>query len=191
MFNYRATVALLGIIASSRSSVTKLEAAKLVYIMDKRHLEHFGRTITGDHYFAMPNGPVPSTTLNLINADEATDSKRYAALRSDMDELAIDAREVVAYRDSFLNIERKGNTATITAKKAPNLEELSESDEKIAKSVLAEFKDSGVGDILAYVHGLPEFERRFDESKKRVPIPIRDMLKNGSKRAKALYAFSR
>lgn len=39
---------------------------KALYFADKEHLEHFGRLICGDDYIAMPNGPVPSGTYNLV-----------------------------------------------------------------------------------------------------------------------------
>lgn len=190
MFNYRATVALIGLIASKRQHVAKLEAAKLVYIMDKRHLEHYGRSITGDSYVAMKKGPAPSTTLYLINADEENDPRRFNSLARAMDEIAVDAHEVVAYRDAYLNIERTGDMATISAKKDPDMDELSESDVRIAESVLAEFGSSNVSDLLDYVHGLPEYVRNFDAKKGCTPIPVEDIIAAGTKRAQALFALS-
>jgi uncharacterized phage-associated protein len=42
------------------NDLTNLKMAKLVYFADKRHLLKYGRTITGDRYFGMEHGPVPS-----------------------------------------------------------------------------------------------------------------------------------
>ena len=48
--------------------MTKYKISKLVFLADKHHLIRFGRTITGDRICAMENGPVPSQTLDLMNA---------------------------------------------------------------------------------------------------------------------------
>ncbi len=39
---------------------------KMMYIADKMHLERYGRFISGDKYAAMEQGPVPSSTYNMI-----------------------------------------------------------------------------------------------------------------------------
>ncbi len=39
---------------------------KILFFADKFHLENYGRLITGDHYRAMPNGPVPSGAYDII-----------------------------------------------------------------------------------------------------------------------------
>ena len=46
--------------------LTKLKAAKLLYLADQRHLFKFGRPITGDRYVAMDLGPVPESAYQLI-----------------------------------------------------------------------------------------------------------------------------
>ena len=46
--------------------LTKLKAAKLLYLADQRHLFKFGRPITGDRYIAMDLGPVPESAYQLI-----------------------------------------------------------------------------------------------------------------------------
>ena len=61
---------------------------------------------------------------------------------------------------------------------------------RIAESVLAEFNSSNVGDLLDYVHGLPEYVRNFDEEKGCTPIPVEDIIAGGTKRAQALFALS-
>jgi hypothetical protein len=39
---------------------------KVLYYADRHHLEEYGRLVCGDDYFALPNGPVPSGTYDLI-----------------------------------------------------------------------------------------------------------------------------
>ena len=48
--------------------LTRLKAFKLLYLADKRHLELYGRPITGDRYTAMKNGPVPSNTYDYVTS---------------------------------------------------------------------------------------------------------------------------
>jgi uncharacterized phage-associated protein len=41
-------------------------ALKVLYFADKEHLSRYGRLICGDSYTAMPYGPVPSNTYDLV-----------------------------------------------------------------------------------------------------------------------------
>ena len=51
------------------AGVDKLKLMKLLYISDREHFLRSGRPITGDSQYAMPFGPVPSNSLNLLNGD--------------------------------------------------------------------------------------------------------------------------
>lgn len=46
--------------------INSMKAYKLLWLADRYHLRNFGRTITGDRYFAMPYGPVPSDAKSII-----------------------------------------------------------------------------------------------------------------------------
>lgn len=67
-FNYKKSVQALNCFAvnSKEGILNNMKAIKLVWLSDRLHLRTYGRTITGDVYFAMPYGPVASTTLDLI-----------------------------------------------------------------------------------------------------------------------------
>jgi uncharacterized phage-associated protein len=39
---------------------------KLIFLFDKYHLVKYGRTVTGDWYAALPDGPVPSTVYDIL-----------------------------------------------------------------------------------------------------------------------------
>lgn len=56
-----------GYLAERIPGVTKKQICKLMFFADKDHLLRFGRTITGDTYFALEQGPVPSKGLDAIN----------------------------------------------------------------------------------------------------------------------------
>ena len=39
--------------------INSMKAYKLLWLADRYHLRQFGRTITGDTFFALPHGVVP------------------------------------------------------------------------------------------------------------------------------------
>jgi len=57
----------LAYLSAGVHDLTKLKAAKLLYFADKRHLVTYGRPITGDRYYCLDHGPVPSASLNALN----------------------------------------------------------------------------------------------------------------------------
>ncbi|MGH2509597.1 MAG: Panacea domain-containing protein [Ktedonobacteraceae bacterium] len=58
----------VGYIAERVPNVTKKQICKLLFFADKAHLLRFGRTITGDTYYALEQGPVPTKGLDAINS---------------------------------------------------------------------------------------------------------------------------
>lgn len=46
----------------------KTKLMKLFYFADFRHVKKYGRSITGDTYYHLEHGPIPSTILNLVNS---------------------------------------------------------------------------------------------------------------------------
>ncbi len=69
-FNYKKSVQSLCFLAKKHGgTLNKMKAIKLVWLADRLHLRRYGRTITGDVYFAMSFGPVASTTLDLVKPD--------------------------------------------------------------------------------------------------------------------------
>jgi uncharacterized phage-associated protein len=47
--------------------LTKWKICKLLYLADRMHLARYGRPITGDVYYALPWGPIPSYTLDALD----------------------------------------------------------------------------------------------------------------------------
>jgi len=45
----------------------KIKLMKLMYLADRDHFLHHGHPITGDAQYALPHGPVPTCTLNLLS----------------------------------------------------------------------------------------------------------------------------
>ena len=92
-FNYKKTVQALNYIAAKYGgTINKMKAIKLIWLSDRLHLRNFGRTITGDTYFAFKYGPVPSSTRDILESnssflsDEELDySSQYLSIISKRD----------------------------------------------------------------------------------------------------------
>ena len=66
-FNYKKSIQALNIIAQANGGcVNKMKAIKLIWLADRLHLRQYGRMITEDNYFALPLGPVPSATRDVL-----------------------------------------------------------------------------------------------------------------------------
>jgi uncharacterized phage-associated protein len=65
-FEARKAIEIILYIANRVPNLTKLTICKLIFFADKTSLEKYGRFISGDFYAAMPYGPVPSQTYDLI-----------------------------------------------------------------------------------------------------------------------------
>lgn len=50
-------------------TISKIDALKAVFFADRYHLLKYGRTVTGDTYYAMKHGPVASEIKNICNLD--------------------------------------------------------------------------------------------------------------------------
>lgn len=68
------------------SDLDKMKAAKLLFHADKYHLLKYGRPVIGDQYACMDYGPVPSTSLNIMNDVIANDPNFQPVLKSLFDE---------------------------------------------------------------------------------------------------------
>ena len=58
---------ILTIFSKNHQDLTKLRIAKLLYFINKYHLQKYGRVVLNDRYYRLPKGPIPSLTLNLLN----------------------------------------------------------------------------------------------------------------------------
>ena len=100
---------------SGITDLTKLKAAKLLYLADQYHLYRHGRPITGDRYIAMDLGPVPEDAFQLISRllepTEVDDASRRRALEL-----------LVVYRGVFRRY------PILRARRAPDLDVFSDSE---------------------------------------------------------------
>jgi uncharacterized phage-associated protein len=85
-FKPRKFASVVAYLAARRRGITKKELCKIIYFADKEHLLRYGRPITGDRYFALEQGPVPSRGLDAINAkrthpEDDAEVAKYGKLR--------------------------------------------------------------------------------------------------------------
>jgi len=79
----KAREAIVYLVAHSKRGIEKGILCKLLFLADKFHLVRYGRTITGDAYFALPHGPAPTKILDLLKNDLANSPELSAALTVD------------------------------------------------------------------------------------------------------------
>lgn len=130
----------------------KTKLMKLLFFTDKYHLEQFGRSVFGDTYHKLPQGPVPTITLNVINSlneREKDDFTEYA------DEFS-----------KYIKTEDSSNYGYATMRFIPNYEFnsklFSKSELEILERVSEEFKDYSAKQISDISHDTPEYIDAYD-----------------------------
>jgi uncharacterized phage-associated protein len=115
-FNYKKAIQALNFFAlQDGGNFNKMKAIKLVWLSDRLHLRKYGRTITGDIYFALPHGPVPSTTRDILELNAFSLSE-----------------DECCYADEYLVITGKYD---YKSNKEPNLKVFSKTDLDILSTI--------------------------------------------------------
>jgi hypothetical protein len=161
-FNYKKSVQALNFFASfEKKSFNNMKAIKLVWMSDRLHLRTYGRTITGDIYFAMPYGPVASTTLDL-----ATENPYLS-------------KEELDYRNQFL---LKIDSYHYKSICEPVLKVFSETDREVLYTINKQYGPLGEFDLSELSHSFPEWNKFESELKAklgfRFPINQEDFFLN-------------
>ena len=145
-FNYKKSVQALNYLAQQfGGSLNKMKALKLIWLADRLHVRRYGRSITGDVYFAMPFGPVPSTTRDLVNS--------YQSLNE------IEAQYGSQY---IANIEDK---YTFISLNEPNLKVFSKTDIEVIDEIVKKFGQLKEFELSDFSHIFPEWTRYESELK--------------------------
>lgn len=126
--------------------LTKLKAAKLLYLADQRHFFQYGRPITGDRYIAMDLGPVPESAYQLIgrlcDPDEVDDPVREHAKRR------------LAINKGFLR-----QYPVLRAKGEPELDVFSDTELDTLKAIVKEFGNRRAKELVGLTHGHVAYQR--------------------------------
>jgi uncharacterized phage-associated protein len=71
--NWAKAVEAVHYLTSIHRGITPYYIAKIFFYADKEHMADWGRSICGDFYVAMENGPVPSNIYNLVKREPFID----------------------------------------------------------------------------------------------------------------------
>ncbi|MDD5687051.1 MAG: Panacea domain-containing protein [Elusimicrobia bacterium] len=120
-------------------ALDKLKIVKLLYLADKYHLLKYGKTVTEDDYYAMQNGPVGSTVLNVLSYDKLNLSEtEYNYAKSLFDETS---------KNSFISKEQKVKYLM-----------LSETDKDALDFVINNYGKMNTWDLVKFTHKYPEWK---------------------------------
>jgi uncharacterized phage-associated protein len=138
-----------------KMNYTKL--IKLLYLADKESLDVTNKSITGDSYVSMKNGPVLSRLYDLIRNKHG------------------DREEQMLWNSRFT---KDGFSLVAVTDRIPD-GELSDFEKDVLDSVGERFKNSSFGDMIDYVHkNCPEWK---DPHGSAVAISMEDILKGMEK----------
>ena len=119
----------------------KGKLCKLVLLADKYHLVRFGRPITGDLYYAIENGPIPSAILERLDALE-------------------DGRD--AQLGALLALDRKYCYPRLSARDVAGSENLSESDKQALDHTIDQFGKMTWLELRAITHEMPAYKKAWE-----------------------------
>ena len=134
----RKIVQALNYIACSQlgHTINSMKAYKLLWLADRYHLRHYGRTISGDEYYALPHGPVPMDAMNIVEGKKTR---------------LTDGTEGVSYL-------RKSKRYNITSIAAPRMEVFSVSDIEALDLVLETYGKKTWSELSDFSHTFPEWK---------------------------------
>ena len=132
----------LALIVSEQTDKTidNIKAYKLLWLADRLHLRRYGRTITGDTYYAMPKGPVPSDAKNILE-DQQTKLKNV-----------FDVKALFSL-----------GTGCYSLIGEPNMTVFSKTDIDSLNDVLALYNDMGAEELIMLSHNYPEWKAYADK----------------------------
>jgi uncharacterized phage-associated protein len=76
-FNQKKALAAALYVASKLTLANFHKVLKIIYFADLKHLQRYGRPITGDRYIAMENGPVASWLLDLFHRNVGREYRKF------------------------------------------------------------------------------------------------------------------
>ena len=127
----------------------RVKTMKLLYLADRESVKRYGESITGDALCSMPQGPVLSTTYDLMKGE------RHAA---EWDRLIRDAAPL-GLRDGVT---------------PESLDDLSEADVEIIGEIWGRYGSMSDAELVEHAHSLPEWS---DPGGASVPIDFHTLLK--------------
>lgn len=140
MMDCRKMVQALAYFASKqpKKEIDSWKAYKLLWIADRYHLRQYGRMITGDTYYALPHGPVPTDAKNLVDGEPL----HYLAANQD-------------YVDRYIKVKSKNKYRAL---EEPDLKVFSESDVDAMDKAYKEYGTWNCRQLEAFSHRYPDWK---------------------------------
>lgn len=139
-FNLNKFLAVLGYLIQKRGPMTKLKIIKLLYLLDRRHFNLYGRPVLGDKYLRMDYGPVPTLAKDLIDELE--------------EQAAFKVKPVAEAKilSKHFKAEHGGKYPEITLVKTPDTDVLSKSEIEALKWVIDRFGHNAPSTLVDIAH---------------------------------------
>jgi len=135
----------LAYLSTGVHDLTKVKAAKLLYFADKLHLTRYGRPITGDRYYCLDHGPVPSASLNAIN-----DLLSPVRIRVGGRTLENHMSKVLG---QFVHVDRRGTHPRLMSKLKPHeFDALTETEREVLDATAKQYGKLSVGRLIELSH---------------------------------------
>ncbi len=147
---------------SQLGSTDKMKLIKLLYLADKYHLIHYGRTLTEDTYYAMNYGPVGSLTRDIMEFNDKVlkpgELQQISVLFEPKDTNEIQIKESAI---------------------APGRNNLSDSDLEALSFVLDHYGNMEIFELVKLTHEYPEWQKHEKDlqqgNNKRKEIPTEEL----------------
>jgi uncharacterized phage-associated protein len=162
----KAKEAIVYLASKAPNGMTKYTACKLLFLADKYHLVRYGRPITGDTYYALPHGPVPTTILGILSGvvegDEESDQ--------------------VGALSSALSVDHKFWNPRISAGSRPQQECLSKSDIEALDETMNRHGDKSFDELKALTHEMAAYQKAWAQRgrSKSAPMAFEDFFDEDS-----------
>ncbi|HEY3375758.1 MAG TPA: Panacea domain-containing protein [Candidatus Aquicultor sp.] len=134
--------------------LTKLKICKLLFFVDKLHLQRYGRPVTGDVYYAMGRGPVPSVSLNVMNE----------AINGEASYPDITEETSVKIFAELVDINRNDRHPVFQARKQPELDVFSESELEVLTEVTDKLGSLSASSLIERTHDDVAWRRTAENS---------------------------
>ncbi len=152
-FNYKKSVQALNYLAVLEGgAINYMKALKLIWLSDRYHLRNHGRTITGDKYFALKNGPVASFTKDIIIKKHITEEQNK-------------------YSSTFVNVEGY----LLSSNSNPNTNVFSQKELEVINTIFDCYKSMTEFEISEFSHNFPEWKQYEEKIKKTGSSYVIDM----------------
>jgi uncharacterized phage-associated protein len=139
-FNLDKFLAVLGQLIESCGPMTKLKIVKLLYLLDRRHFNLYGRPVLGDRYLRMEYGPMPTFAKDLIDTIEEKATFRVKPV----------AEGKLLSR--YFKTRRAGTHPEIDLVKAPATDVLSDSEREALSWVIENFGQRSASTLVDITH---------------------------------------